>query len=87
MPKCRQRRARQVARLAVGGAVPAFHRQDAEAVADAAAVDIDRARRAATSAGAAERLVEVERDTALRQVRAERGGGLERGDAWECLGH
>ena len=36
--------ARQVARLAVERAVPALHRQDAEPVADADAVELERAR-------------------------------------------
>ena len=37
----------RLAGLAVAGPVPAFHGQDAEAIADPAAVDLDRARRAA----------------------------------------
>ncbi len=39
MPKCRQRRRGQLARLAGRRAVPAFHRQDAETIADPSAVD------------------------------------------------
>ena len=39
--------ARQVGRLAVLRAVPPFHRQDAEAIADAHAIDLNRLREGA----------------------------------------
>ena len=44
MPKFRHRLLRQVGRFAVFRAVPPFHGQDAEAVADAHAVDVNRLR-------------------------------------------
>ena len=47
MPKFRHRLSRQVGRFAILRAVPPFHRQDAEAVADAHAVDLNRLREGA----------------------------------------
>jgi hypothetical protein len=70
---------REVARLAVARAVPPFHRQDAEPVADANAVHIDRASKRRCRRRR-ELVVERERDAASLQVRAKRAGGSQRGD-------
>ena len=48
MPKCRHRLVVSSLGSPVVRAVPAFHRQDAEAIADPSAVDLDRARQAAS---------------------------------------
>ena len=71
---------RQIARLTVRGPVPAFHRQDAEPVADADAVDLDGAReRAVRAFGCA--IVERQRNPDGAEVLSQRVGRLERRDA------
>jgi len=73
---------RQIARRAIGGPVPAFHRQDAEAVADPNAVGLERAgeRRCL---GRVEGVVELEPETERAQTIAEGGRRFQGGDAGE----
>ena len=70
----------QLGRVAVGRAVPALHGQDAEAVAGAQAVGLERAGEGGVG-GRRERVVEGERDAARLEVPAEGLGGAERRDA------
>ena len=70
----------QLGRVAVGRAVPALHRQDAEAVARAQAVGLERAGEGGVG-GRRERVVEGERDAARLEVPAEGLGGPEGRDA------
>ena len=70
----------------VGRAVPAFHRQHAEAVADAHAVQLERPRERRLLRRQ-QVVVEVERDVRAPQVLAECGGGLQGGDAREGVSH
>ena len=70
---------REIARLAVRRSIPALHRQDAEAIADADAVHLDRLRERRLR-GRGQSIVELQRDARRRQMCAERGGGFERGD-------
>ena len=72
--------ARQIARLALARAVPAFHRQDAEPVADANAVDLDRLRQRRRRRRG-KLVVERQRDAAVLEMRAKRGRRLQRCDA------
>src|SRR5262249_5421756 len=62
---------RQIARVSVGGTVPAFHRQDAEPVAGAEAVELERPRQR-RYAWWIERIVELNRRATLLQVLAKR---------------
>src|SRR5690606_5804466 len=77
---------RELARLSVARPVPAFHRKDAEAIADAEAVALERTgeRR---GAGRREYLVERQIDARRREMRAQRLGRLERRDAGELAAH
>ncbi len=70
----------QLGRVAVGRAVPALHRQDAEAVARAQAVGLERAGEGGVGRRR-ERVVEGERDAARLEVPAEGLGGAEGRDA------
>ena len=69
--------AREIGRLAARRSVPAFHRQDAEAIADADAVDVDRLcqRR---QRGIRKFVVELERDATSFEVGAKRGRCFQR---------
>ncbi len=73
--------ARQIARLPIGRPVPSFHRQDAEPVADADPVELERTRERGRPRGV-EDLVELERRSAGAETLPERVRRLERRDAW-----
>ena len=68
---------REVARLAVGRPVPAFHRKDAEPVSDAHAVALERLAERRRTWGR-QRLVEFEGNRFVLEVRTKRGGGPQR---------
>src|SRR5207237_4300570 len=70
---------RQLARLALARAVPSFHRQNAEPVADAHAANVERLRKRRRRRGR-QLLVESESNARALQMRAKCGGRLERGD-------
>ena len=67
----------QIAGLAVRSAVPPLHRKDAEAIANAGAVDLDRLRE---GAGRVDLLVELKRDVRAFEVSAKGRRRFQRGN-------
>jgi hypothetical protein len=75
----------EIARLAIGRAVPALHREDAEAIADVDAVALEWAAERRMAAGR-ELRVETEIDAGAHQIAGERVGRLEGREAGIAVG-